>query len=138
MEAGVTDTPDRRRSGRRSRMEEHGIVRARVLPGHDVSLIDVSAGGALIESSRRLMPDACVELHLLQHTADAKVVRGRVLRCCVSTLSASTVSYRGAIAFDRPLSWWTDDEAAGRPISRVESRVLGPRRTDAARERPGA
>jgi hypothetical protein len=28
-------------------------------------------------------------------------VRGRVIRCAVSRVSASTVSYRAAIAFDR-------------------------------------
>jgi hypothetical protein len=126
METGVTGAaPDRRRTRRRNRVDEHGIVRARVRPGQDVSVIDVSAGGALVESTHRLMPDARVELHLRRNTAEAEIVRGRVLRCRVSTLSATAVSYQGAILFDRPLPWWADDDYRGYLLPMAESRAFG-------------
>jgi hypothetical protein len=134
METGMTSTSlDRRRTCRHIRVEEHGIVRARVRPGHDVSVIDISACGALIESIHRLMPGACVELHLRRNTADAEVVRGRVLRCSVSTLSANLVCYRGAIVFERPLPWWDDNDAGGYVLHTAESRVIPSRREDATR-----
>ena len=55
---------ERRRNRRHARREEHRIVSARIRPGYDVSVIDVSAGGALVESERRLLPGAPVELHV--------------------------------------------------------------------------
>ena len=122
METGMTRTsPDRRRTGRQVGVQEHGIVRARVRPGHDVSVIDLSAGGALVESSHRLMPDTAIELHLRRNGADAEVVRGRVARCSVWKLSASLVSYRGAILFEHLLPRLAKGDAGGYELPRAES-----------------
>jgi hypothetical protein len=41
-------------------LEKHGIVSACVRPGYRARLIDVSAGGALIETSHRLLPGTSV------------------------------------------------------------------------------
>jgi hypothetical protein len=97
-----------RRASRRVSSAELGIVRARIRGGHDVSVIDVSSGGTLIESSHRLMPGSMVELHLRREGGEAEMVRGRVLRCSVAGLSASGVRYRGAVTFDRDLPWFSD------------------------------
>jgi hypothetical protein len=106
METRLTNAaPDRRRSDRRAGVEQHGIIRARVRPGDQVSLVDVSAGGALIEAGFRLLPGASVELHFRRDTAD-QVMRGRVVRCSVARLCANAISYRGAIAFERALPWF--------------------------------
>ena len=89
-----------RRSFRRTGPGEHGIISARVRPGHAVVVIDVSAGGVLIEISRGLLPGAAADLQF--ETAHRRTsLRGRVLRCAVSRLHRSGVSYRAAIAFDR-------------------------------------
>ena len=121
---------DRRRASRRRHVEEHGIVAARVRPGRDVSLLDVSAGGALVETASRLLPGSAVELHL--ESRDRRVaIRGRVIRCAVSRLRSTTVWYRGAIIFDRHLPWFVDDDAAGYAIPSAESRPGGPGRVDA-------
>ena len=129
----TNQSPDRRRSHRRAAVEKHGIIRARVRPGDEVSLVDVSAGGALIETSHRLLPGACVELHLRREAADA-VMRGRVLRCSVARLCANTVSYRGAIAFERALPWFADDAFSGYSLPGPENRTSASPRVGAARE----
>ena len=119
----MTDSPlNRRRGWRRHCVEDHGIVAARVRPGHDVSVIDVSAGGALIESAHRLLPGTSVELQL--ETANHRVgVRGCVLRCAIVGLRSNAVSYRGAIAFDRCLPWFVDEDSTGYPVPSAEHRA---------------
>lgn len=100
---------ERRSFRRRYTAREHGIVSARVRPGYDVRLLDVSAGGALIETSYRLLPGCPIELSVAAGERRMSM-RGRVLRCAVATLNQHLVSYRGAIGFDNALSWLTDDE----------------------------
>ena len=99
---------DRRGMRRLGALEEHGIVSACVRPGSRARLIDVSAGGALIETSHRLLPGTSVELWVETGTDRARV-RGRVLRCLVVRVRPTWVCYRGAIAFDRHLPWFVDE-----------------------------
>jgi hypothetical protein len=107
MEPVVGPVADRRRSKRTRHIAEHGILLARVRPGYDASVIDVSAHGALVETAHRLLPGRHIELHL--ETLEARTaIRGRVLRCAVAGVVAHRVSYRGAVGFDRPLSWLVD------------------------------
>jgi hypothetical protein len=130
----MTRSSERRAARRLDQPVEHRIVAARVRPGHDVALIDVSAGGALIETDRRLLPGSVVDLQLA--TRDAQVaVRGRVLRCSVSRLRAHSVSYRGAIGFDRHLPWFSQrgDVAAG---SGLQGGELWARRAERAAGSP--
>ena len=101
-------SPDRRHSRRQDAFEGHRIHSAHVCPGHRVRLIDVSAGGALVETNHRLMPGASVELQVETATARASV-RGQVLRCAVVRLRPTWICYRGAIAFDRHLPWFLDE-----------------------------
>jgi hypothetical protein len=111
----MTKDPDRRRSRRRQSLDEHGIVAARVRPGRDASLIDVSADGALLETEHRLLPGASVELHLVTK-GQATSVRGRVLRCSVQRLGAAVVWYRGAVVVDRHRPWVAEDDPAGNAL----------------------
>jgi hypothetical protein len=118
----MTNTPsERRRSRRRARPEEHRIVSARVRPGYDVSVIDLSAGGALVESERRLLPGAPVELHL-RSDQRSEIVRGHVVRCAVARVRANAVGYRGAIAFDHNLLWLVDEAVPGYVVPGSEMR----------------
>jgi PilZ domain len=98
-------TPERRRT-RRHRAGEHGAT-ARIRPGHQVQLIDLSSGGALVEADRRMLPGSAVELQLQAKDRQA-TVRGSVLRCCVVRVRPASISYRGAIAFHRQLPWFGD------------------------------
>ncbi|MCC7417176.1 MAG: PilZ domain-containing protein [Acidobacteria bacterium] len=92
---------ERRRSSRRTGVGSHGIVAARVRPGHAASVIDISAEGVLLETAHRLLPGTDIEVQL-ETSSSRMSVRGRVLRCSVSALQPC-VRYRGAIGFDRAL-----------------------------------
>ncbi len=102
-----------RRCARRRGADEHGIVRARIRPGHHVRLIDLSPGGALVEADRRLLPGTAVELYIEAQDRRA-TLRGCVLRCSVVRVRPASMCYRGAIVFDRHLPWFAD--AAGYEI----------------------
>ena len=127
----MTEDPadrDRRQTKRLNAPDQHRIVNARVRPGYDVAVLDVSAGGALVESGHRLLPGSAVDLHLAR-PEDRVAVRGRVLRCFVARLRATGIWYHGAIGFDRYLPWYAEDDPAGYGIPGAE---LRPRRAGRA------
>jgi hypothetical protein len=95
---------ERRRMIRRHGVDHHGIVQARVRPGYDADVVDVSRSGALIETMQQLRPGSAVDLQFV--TDDRRIVmRGQVVRCHVFKIAGAGVSYRGAIAFDHLLPW---------------------------------
>jgi hypothetical protein len=114
MEAGVTTPRGERRCCPRLAASELGLVSARVRAGDRASVIDLSAGGALIELTRRLLPGAFVELQVCT-TNQVLNARGRVVRSTIVRLDPSAVSYRAAIAFDPHLSPW-DEHACGNRV----------------------
>jgi len=120
-------TSDRRANRRHRRVQEHGIVRARVRPGHVVTLIDVSAGGALVDTEHRMLPGTSVELQVESENRRA-CLRGRVLRCAVVRVRPDSMCYRGAIAFDRYLPWFGDGD--GYDVPSLEKRPAAPFRAD--------
>jgi hypothetical protein len=114
---------DRRCAERRR--DEHGILGARVRPGHDVAVVDVSATGILVETDRRLLPGAPVEMQI-ETTARTVNVRGRVVRCAVARLRPTLVCYRGAIAFERCLPWFVPDRSGYHvPSTETTADLLG-------------
>ena len=127
------ERPDRRRARRRQTIHDHGIVSARVRPGWEVSLLDVSAGGALVETTYRLLPGSPIELHVATDERRASV-RGGILRSAVVGVRATGVRYRSAIRFDHFLSWFVDDEASGYGVPRPESHDHRLHRADVTRE----
>jgi hypothetical protein len=122
---------ERRHAPRHRLAEEHGIASARIRPGHAAKVIDVSAGGALIETHHRLLPGTVVELRVERH-GDTATVRGRVLRCAVVSVRPTTVSYRGAVGFERQLSWLL--ESGGAPERWHAARPVLPERAPVTRE----
>lgn len=102
---------ERRRTPRHGAQDDHGIVSTKIRPGHPARIIDVSAGGALIETPHRLLPGRTLELQIEgrdRHT----IVRGRIVRCSVARVCAASVSYRAAIHFERPLPWFVEPQIA--------------------------
>jgi len=74
--------------------------RARLRPGRAACVVDVSSGGALIETDWRLLPGLRVELQLGDPVALFRVA-ARILRCHVSLVGRSQMRYRGALAFEQ-------------------------------------
>jgi hypothetical protein len=110
METALAHLQNERRAHlRRRAVVEHGIVQARIRPGDTATLIDVSGGGVLIETNRRLLPGTFVEL-CLESRSRRTTARGRVLRCAVVDLRPAAVRYRGAIHFDAYLPWFVEDD----------------------------
>jgi len=127
------ERPDRRRARRRRTIHDHGIVSARVRPGREVSLLDVSAGGALVETAYRLLPGSPIELHVATTERRASM-RGGVLRSAVVGVRAAGMCYRSAIGFNLQLSWFVDGEAGGYGVPTAETHSTRPSRVDATRE----
>jgi hypothetical protein len=95
---------DRRIYARLTPVELQRALTARLKYGEDVTLVDLSAGGAQIETSKILRPDTDLVLEILDcRTRDVTQVVSRVLRSQVSGLSGG-IKYRGACVFKRPLS----------------------------------
>jgi hypothetical protein len=115
MESAV-DATERRQNRRAGDVAEHGIVCARVRPGHAAIVIDVSPEGALIETGHRLLPGTLVVLHFESLTR-RESVRGRVLRSTVAGVRASGISYRGAVRFETPLTCVSPSHSAEYPAA---------------------
>jgi len=98
----MTAWPSERRLYFRRTASEHHIVSARVRPGHWAAIVNVSDGGALVETARGLRPGTTVDLQFGTPQRQT-FVRGRVVRCAVTELQSSTVLYHAAIAFEYPI-----------------------------------
>jgi len=93
---------DRRVHARLTPVELQNPITARLKYGDVVTLVDLSAGGALLETSMFLRPDTDLALELVDPcTRDVTDVVSRVLRSQVAGLQGG-VKYRGACVFDQP------------------------------------
>jgi hypothetical protein len=70
-----------------------------------VRVVDVSAGGALLDAGRPLRPGTEVEVQF--ERADARVrLAGRVIRCGVIAIDPECgPTYRAGVAFNEPFEW---------------------------------
>ena len=74
---------------------------ARLKYGPDVRVLDISAGGILVETEGQLRPDANIVFEL-SGPMNSILVPSKVLRCRVASF-AEVMRYRGACSFKRPL-----------------------------------
>ena len=111
MEAAVASGEDRRTGARLRTVADHRIRSARIRPGDRAVVIDASPRSVLLETHRRLVPGSVVELQMEISNSERVTIRGRVVRSSVSRLCATSVSYRGAVLFDRHLPWFVNDHA---------------------------
>lgn len=96
--------PEERRQFTRRRSQDLDWIRtARLKSGGPVSLIDLSAGGALIDADIPLRPGSILSLEIVGRGMDPFVVTLHVLRCHVTALMADSARYRGACVFARPI-----------------------------------
>ena len=91
---------NRRASPRYLASELRGLREARIRFGPEVSLVDVSMGGALIETDTRLQPDSEAVLEIvgnLHRAVPFRVVRSQ------ATIADGALRYRGACAFTQSI-----------------------------------
>src|SRR3954463_9017892 len=82
-----------------------GSVRARIRLGDRLAIVNLSAGGALVEGRRPLRPGGRIEVQLESDLRNG-IVTARVLRCAVSAIEPENgVTYRAALAFGEPCEW---------------------------------
>jgi hypothetical protein len=67
--------------------------------GPEVTVLDVSETGVLVEATVRLLPGSRVDVHVVTR-GGRSLVRGRIARAFVSAVGADGVRYRGGLAFD--------------------------------------
>src|SRR6476659_6417134 len=89
---------DRRADRRRREHELRWIRQARLGAGHAVSIVDLSAGGALIDSPIPLRPGARLG-RAIDGRGFNKAIQLRVVRCQIGALNAGEALYRGACEF---------------------------------------
>jgi hypothetical protein len=135
MESAV-DPGDRRQSRRASDVAEHGIVSARVRPGHAAIVIDVSPEGALIETGHRLLPGTIVVLHF-ESLDRRESVRSRVLRSTVAGVRASGISFRGAVRFESRLTCLSPAYSAEYPLPGSGALAVHERESSTRGDNPG-
>ena len=87
-----------RRAGHRRAAGEVD-VRVTLRPGRVLQVVDISPGGAQVETDRPLQPGTRV--HVRVSFGDRTIsLAALVLRCHVSILHAGGITYRGALAFE--------------------------------------
>jgi hypothetical protein len=107
-----------RRADRRRREDELGWIRRARLNGQSVSIVDLSAGGALIDSPVPLRPDSFLTLEIAGGGVD-EAIQFRVVRCHIGSLQPGKTIYRGACEFLRRIDL---------PAEPARARVLYPGR----------
>lgn len=95
--AAVLTRGDRRRA-RRVAPTAFGVARQAVIrPGVDVALVDISHGGALVESSGPIRPGARTDLAIDAASGARRLLAVEVLRCWVHALTP--LLFRSALRF---------------------------------------
>jgi len=111
------------RRARRMRASEAGVVRhARLLPGGDAIILNISNTGLLVENKGRLPVGTTVNVRL--EGASVMGMEGHIVRSRVAAIHRDgSVSYETAIEFERPQSidGHDVDEAVPKPRSEPEA-----------------
>jgi hypothetical protein len=91
-------------------------LKARLVAGPDVRLVDISRRGILLETDTRLLPGCPIRVKFV--TDDATLIlKGRVIRSSVAVVSGEGLVYRTGVSFDEDISvcdeaTWTEAQAA--------------------------
>jgi hypothetical protein len=88
------------------------MARGKLKPGRLAQIVDVSAGGALIETEWRLLPGTRVELQVGEPVALYKV-KARIIRSHVAVVHRERIRYRGALMFEEQLHFGGNEAPQG-------------------------
>jgi hypothetical protein len=101
--------PEKRSSPRLPPSTISKFKSVRLVAGPEVTLINISRGGALIETDAHLVPRSSVAIRLV--AADAVfLLHGRVLRSRACSFQGSALLYQSALAFDEELPLLAGDQ----------------------------
>ena len=96
------DVIDRRRTARRAPDAGDVLARVRLRGGRELTVLNISPDGALLEGETRLLPGTHVDVHVT--TRDGRVLaRARVVRARVVRVRSDAVSYQAALSFETPV-----------------------------------
>lgn len=87
---------------------------ARVRPGYDTTIVNLSARGVLVETRHRLLPGHWLDMRM-QVGGHTRRVRGLVVRCSIWTLASAVAAYRAGIMFEYPQAWARDPSSSSYP-----------------------
>lgn len=106
---------------RRLRASEAGVVRqARLLPGGDADILNISNTGLLVENKSRLPIGSSVNVRV--QGSSVMGIEGHIVRSRVSAIHRDgTLTYETAIEFDRPHAIDGDELEPPRPRSASKS-----------------
>jgi hypothetical protein len=124
LEAAAAGQGAERRVHQRLRAADLKWLRgSRVKNGPDVTVVDLSAGGVLLDSDVQLKPGAVITLEIVG--AGTVEVRSEVLRCQLAALRDAAAVYRGALAFKSPIDLGKMEEAPAAVIRPIQAPVTG-------------
>ncbi len=96
--AGDLMRPERRHAARRPAAAFGIEHRGQLRPGTAIVVVNLSAGGALVESMSPCRPGSKTELYLEAPDGRRRRAAGAVLRCWVA--SVAPLRFRSAVCFD--------------------------------------
>jgi hypothetical protein len=103
--AGPVNSPngeERRASRRWDRSELSGEIRLTIPGVSSIQIVNISATGVLIETSRSLKPGTTANL-FVRLNGTRHTVRAVTVRSALHTITAKEIVYRTALCFDTPL-----------------------------------
>jgi hypothetical protein len=120
-------------------------LKARLLAGPEVRLVDISRRGILLETESRLLPGSPIRVKFVANDATL-VMKGSVIRSNVTIVSGEGVMYRTAVAFDEDISLcderlWQEDPSPAEdpptPLSIVPAEANATADAEAGHAPPG-
>ena len=113
---------DRRIAARRLASLVPSITGLRLSPcGGEASLVNISASGALIRCSTRVLPGTALVV-VLEGTFSPSSIKSRVARCLVADIDTRGVLwYHVGVVFNNPITLEDTPVAANRPVSAPEA-----------------
>jgi hypothetical protein len=78
------------------------ITSMRLSPGDTVELVNISRSGVLVEGRMRFVPGTRITVHFEGGFSPARM-KGKVVRCHVSSISGGTLLYQSGIQFETRL-----------------------------------
>jgi hypothetical protein len=93
---------ERRVTSRRVPGAGECLSRVRLRIGSELTVLDISDSGTLVEGCVRLSPGSRIDVHVVSRTGRV-LVRTTVARAHVASVRADVLTYHVALAFDQPV-----------------------------------